>query len=42
MVKMLVLAFKPNRIEREERLLPLLGLSVAIYGLVLAPRGHGG
>ncbi len=40
--KMLTLASNPNQIAREERLLPLLALSVAIYGLVLAPLGRGG
>jgi len=34
---MLLLAFNPNRVRREARLLPLIALSVAIYGLVLAP-----
>ena len=31
-----------NPIRREERLLPLLAISVAIYGLVLVPPGRGG
>lgn len=40
--EMTLLASNPNRMTREERLLPLLALSVAIYGLVLAPLRRGG
>jgi hypothetical protein len=38
----MVLAANSNRMTREGRLLPLLVLSVAIYGLVLVPLGRGG
>jgi hypothetical protein len=38
----MLLAPNPNRMRQERRLLPLLVLIVAIYGLVLAPLGRGG
>jgi hypothetical protein len=37
-----LLVSNPNRLTREAGLLPLLVLSVAIIGLVLAPLGRGG
>jgi hypothetical protein len=39
---MLLVASNPNRTRWDESLIPVLALSVAIYGLVLAPLRRGG